>query len=100
VAQNHAGRLARLECFLPARCTEAPTVANKADFVQALSERKQTARELVGRLAAEKSDQRHRRLLRPPRERPRGRGAAEQRDEFAPFYLIELHSVPSARAGL
>ena len=26
-AQHHAGRLARLECFLPTRGTEAPTVA-------------------------------------------------------------------------
>jgi hypothetical protein len=26
--------------------------------------------------------------------------AAEQRDELAPFQLIELHSIPPARAGL
>jgi hypothetical protein len=38
--------------------------------------------------------QRHRRLLRTRSERPRDRRAAEQRDEFAPFQLIELHSVP------
>jgi hypothetical protein len=39
-------------------------------------------------------------LLRARRERPRHR-ATEQRGELAPFYLIELHSVPlSARAGL
>jgi hypothetical protein len=35
-AQDHAGRLARLECFLPTGCTEAPTVAGfqaaKAEF--------------------------------------------------------------------
>jgi hypothetical protein len=34
--QDHAGRLARLECFLPTRCTQAPTVAGpqagKAEF--------------------------------------------------------------------
>src|SRR5262245_45367319 len=35
-----------------------------------------------------------RRLLCARRERPRG-SAAEQRDELAPFQLIELHSVPS-----
>jgi hypothetical protein len=34
------------------------------------------------------------RLLRARRERPRDRRAAEQRDEVAPFQLIELHSVP------
>jgi hypothetical protein len=38
---------------------------------------------------------RHCRLLRARRERPHRRRAAEQRDELASFYLIELHSVPS-----
>src|SRR5262245_7783498 len=33
-------------------------------------------------------------LLSARRERPRGR-ASEQRDELAPFQLIELHLVPS-----
>src|SRR5947208_9407330 len=33
------------------------------------------------------------------RKWPRG-GGAEQRDELAPFQLIELHSIPPARAGL
>ena len=42
---------------------------------------------------------RHRRLLRARRERPGGR-AAEQRDELAPFQMIELHSMPSSHAGL
>src|SRR5262249_61170256 len=30
----------------------------------------------------------------------RGRSTADERDELAPFQLIELHSVPPARAGL
>ena len=34
--QDHAGSLARLECLLPTRCTQAPTVARlqagKAEF--------------------------------------------------------------------
>src|SRR6516225_2859011 len=43
----------------------------------------------------EEPDHRHRRLLRARRERPRGRRAAEQRDELAP-----LHSITSsARAS-
>src|SRR6516165_12780313 len=33
-------------------------------------------------------DHRKRTLLRPPRERPRGRCAAEQRDELAAFHLL------------
>jgi len=37
-------------------------------------------------------------LLRPCRERPCGRRAAEQRDELAPF-LIELHPIPHAERG-
>jgi hypothetical protein len=31
------------------------------------------------------------------REQPRGRRAAEQRDELAPFQLIELHSIPASQ---
>jgi hypothetical protein len=43
----------------------------------------------------QRRDDGHRRLLRARRERARNRRAAEQRDELAPFQLIELHSVPS-----
>jgi hypothetical protein len=41
-------------------------------------------------------------VLRARRERPCSSRTAEQRDELASFYLIELHSVPcqQARAGL
>jgi hypothetical protein len=40
--------------------------------------------------------QRHRRLLRARRERPRGRRAAEQRDEIAAPQLVELHSISNS----
>jgi hypothetical protein len=40
------------------------------------------------------------RLLRARRERPRRRRTAEERDEVAPFQLIELHSVPARQGGL
>src|SRR5258708_38581339 len=36
-------------------------------------------------------------LLEARCERPRGHRAAEKRDEFAPFQLIELHSIPASQ---
>jgi hypothetical protein len=33
-------------------------------------------------------------LLRPRRERPRGRRAAEERDELPSLQLIEVHPIP------
>ena len=48
---------------------------------------------------ADKADDRRRRLLRARRERPSGR-PAEQRDEIASFYLIELHSVPVSQGRI
>src|SRR5262249_18005820 len=56
-----------------------------ADFAQSLMESTQPGRITVGRCAVEKTDRWHRSLLRPRRERPRGRRAAEQRDELAPL---------------
>jgi hypothetical protein len=44
----------------------------------------------------EKSDHRHRRLLRVRGERPRG-GATQQRNEFASFQLFEMHSAPAGQ---
>src|SRR5262249_8110160 len=44
--------------------------------------------ERIVRVGAEKSDHRHRRLLRARHERPRGGGAAEERDELAPPHSI------------
>ena len=47
-------------------------------------------------LPPDRSDHRYRLLLRACCERPRRRRAADERDELAPFQLIE---VPSIRAG-
>src|SRR5262249_22910832 len=55
---------------------------DEAGFVEALIERRGTAR--INRQAADESDNRHRRLLRPRRQRPRRRRAAEECDELAP----------------
>src|SRR5262249_29868902 len=49
-----------------------------ARLLQALMECAQTLRDIVGRSQIEKSDHRHRRLLRACRERPRGSRAAER----------------------
>ena len=48
---------------------------------------------------AEKPDHRHRRLLRPRRERPRRRRAAEQRDELAPLHSITSSARASSVGG-
>src|SRR5262249_18556417 len=40
------------------------------------------------------------RLLRARCERPRDRRAADQRDELAPFQLIELHPVPASQGRI
>jgi hypothetical protein len=56
-----------------------------AGFLQALAKSTQRLDECIMRLAVEEPDHRHRRLLRPCRERPRRR-AAEKRDELAAPY--------------
>src|SRR5262249_858532 len=53
-------------------------------FAQAHTERPHTGPIQVERSAAEVSDHWHRRLLRPRRERPRGRRAAECGQQFPP----------------
>jgi hypothetical protein len=55
----------------------------------------QTVRKLVGPFGAEHPNHRHGWLLRPRRERPRGRSTAEKRDELAPFPLMEKHPTPN-----
>src|SRR5262249_20437442 len=56
---------------------------HKARVIQALVECSQEVRESFARSTVEEPDRWHRRLLRACRERPRGRRAAEQRDEIA-----------------
>src|SRR5262245_21198820 len=64
---------------------------DEAGFVKALAECSEMARGSIGQPTADKADDRHRRLLRPVRKRPRRLRAAEQRDELAP-----LHSITSS----
>src|SRR5262249_11426947 len=63
-----------------------------ARLLQALAERPQPFRDRIGRSGVQIPDHRHRRLLRPRRQRPRRR-TAEQRDELA-----SLHSITSSAA--
>src|SRR5262245_47631168 len=64
-------------------------------LLEALMKSAQIIREGLKRCRVQKSNHRHRRLLRDRLHRPRRR-AAEQRDELAAFQLIESHSIPSS----
>src|SRR5262249_1105511 len=59
-----------------------------AGFLQALTECRNHRHVAVRRCTVEESDHRQRRLLRPRRERPYHRRAAEQRDELAALQSI------------
>src|SRR5262249_50103736 len=71
-----------------------------AGVLEALPKCSQTVRQPVRRSAVKESNHRHHWLLRARRDRPRSRRAAEQRDELAPFQLIELHSVPTSQGRI
>jgi hypothetical protein len=73
-----------MQCSKPHRYSS--TSSNKTGFFETPVKCAQTACDCVGRCRMEKSDHRHRRLLRVCRERPRCRAAAKQRDELAPFH--------------
>src|SRR5262249_12270120 len=60
-------------------------------LLQGLSKRAQTLHVVLKRCGSEEADHRECRLLRACRERPRGRRAAEKRDEVA-----TLHSITSS----
>src|SRR5262245_2479372 len=55
-------------------------------FCKAFAERGHNTCAALRHTGIHKSNHRHRRLLRPRRERPRRRRAAEQRDEIAPSH--------------
>ena len=71
-------------------------VFDKSRLLEAEPERVEVRRERFGRSAAEKSDNRHRRLLRARRERP-SRRAADEHDEAAALHVgHRLSSGPSS----
>ena len=74
-----------------------PTVDVSA-IVQTIAKCSHLLLSLVEGHVADESDHRHRRLLRPRRERPRGR-AAEQRDELTSLHIRNHSITSSARAS-
>src|SRR5215831_10018339 len=68
-------------------------------FFQSFSERGREVRTRLGRSLVKETDHGHRWLLRPRRERPRGR-AADQRDELAAPHSITSSAVNNSRGGI
>src|SRR5438034_10557265 len=89
---NQLGRQRRqpiVSALRPAVLDRNVLTLDEAGFLQSLAECAQAPfHDGFRRCGAEEPDHRHRRLLRPCRERPRGCGAAEQRNEFAAPHSI------------
>src|SRR5262245_36437820 len=90
----------------PRKLTVRPTVLDRdlpafdiAAFAQALAECIREPPERAGRGAVEKADHRSSWVLRVSRERPRRRGAAQQRDEGAPLHSITSSARASSVGG-
>src|SRR5262249_15480370 len=84
----------------PIVLTLSPTIVerdvltlDKARFIESLPDERNQRRVDSRRTTAEQSDHWQCTLLRPRRERPRGRRAADERDELAASQLIRLHSI-------
>src|SRR6516164_3452560 len=71
-----------------------------AVFAHSSPKRTQPGCEHVARASIEEPDHRHRWLLRARSERPRGRRAAEQRDELAPPHSITSSAIASTFDGM
>src|SRR4051794_13004268 len=71
----------------------------KSCFLQALPECRHKVRHIVERIATEKSNHRHGRLLRVHGQRPRCR-AAEQRDELSPPHELPSDEAPQYSTSL
>src|SRR5262249_8401817 len=98
----------RCQCRQPVELIFRPTVLDrdilalaKAGLFQTFAKCAQAVRESIGRSRGEKSDHRHRPLLRARRERPRGRRAAEQYDEVtSPHHSITSSASASSLGGM
>src|SRR5262245_64674071 len=99
---NQLGRQLRQ----PIKLILAPTVYDRyvialdiAGVLEALAKSAQTVLDSLRRSVIKEADHRHRALLRARRERPRGRRAAEQRDELAPPHSITSSARASSVGG-
>src|SRR5499433_214554 len=97
----------RCQCRQPVELIFRPTVFDrdilalaKAGLFQTFAKCAQAVRESIRRYRGEKSDHRHRPLLRARRERPRSRRAAEQRDELAALHSITSSALASSMGGI
>src|SRR6478672_4563503 len=103
-ASHELGRNLVQPLFLPIR----PEILDRngatltpAELAQPLHKRGDPMFQCGSRTSAKEPNGRNlRRLLRARRERPRRRGAAEQRDEIATFQLIEWHSAPASQGQI
>src|SRR5947209_13838543 len=69
------------------------------DFRKASAKCRDWPPRIFCRARVDKSNHWEGRLLPARSQWPRGRCAAEQRDELAPFHLIEMHQRPRARSA-
>jgi hypothetical protein len=93
------------QCGQPTKLVLCPAIFDHyvlaldiADLFESLAEYGQTIRRRFRRCRVEDPDHRHRRPLRPRRERPRDCGAAEKGDELASFHLVTFIVVASGSA--
>ena len=85
--------------FRPPKCDREIASLDKAGFPQSLAKSGDHASRLAGRSTAEKSDHRHRRLLRARCQRPRCCRAADQCDELATPHVLPHRGITPYRAA-
>src|SRR5262249_34222846 len=90
---SHERRQAIVSAVQPMVLDHHVLALDVAGFAEAFAERSRIARGGIGRPNVDEADDRQRRLLRPRREWPHSRRAAEQCDELTSPYV--KHGLPS-----
>src|ERR1700676_375276 len=99
---NQIGRQCRqpiILAFCPAVFDHHIAAFDVTGFAQPFEKGRQGPRVSLRRLGVDKSDHRHRLLLRARCERPRGCRAAEKGDDLAPLHSITSSARPSSVSG-